>query len=131
MSPRLNAVAAIGASLVCLGVGLGAFGAHGLEGWIEEAEEAVKQVGWWATASSYQLLHGVALVAVGAALGEGSRVPASVWCLVMGLVVFSGTLYAMALGAPTILGAITPIGGVALMVGWAWLAVSFLRPSEA
>lgn len=129
MSLGSNRTAALGAALACLGVGLGAFGAHGLEGALEGALDREARLGWWATAGSYHLLHGVGLVAVGAALGPGSRVPGAVWCLAAGLTVFCGTLYAMALGAPSVLGAVTPVGGLALIVGWAWLAWSLARPS--
>lgn len=108
---------------------MGAFGAHGLEGLLEGSLDASKRLAWWDTASEYQLLHGVALVAVGVSLGKGQRVAAPAWCLVLGTAIFSGTLYAMALGAPRFLGAITPVGGVALMLGWAWLAVRLLRPA--
>ena len=67
------------------------------------------------------------------ALGTASDqvlVPAAAWCLVLGVVVFSGTLYAMALGGPRVLGAVTPIGGLALMVGWAWAACTLLSGRE-
>ncbi len=109
---------------------MGAFGAHGLESLLEGAPEAAKRMGWWATAGEYHLLHGVALVAVGAAAGRRGGFLAPAGCLVLGTVVFSGTLYAMALGAPTILGAVTPLGGLALMVGWAWLGLRFMRRSD-
>jgi uncharacterized membrane protein YgdD (TMEM256/DUF423 family) len=130
MTPRMNAIAATGATLSCLGVGMGAFGAHGLESLLEGAPEAVKRMGWWTTAGEYHLLHGVALVAVGAVAGRRAGFLAPACCLVLGTVVFSGTLYAMALGAPTILGAVTPLGGLALMVGWAWLGLRFMRRSD-
>ena len=130
MSPNSNRTAAIGAALACLGVGMEAFGAHGLEGALEGVSDAQERLEWWGTAGSYHLLHGVALVALGAALGPRARVPAAAWCLVLGVVVFSGTLYAMALGGPRVLGAVTPIGGLALMVGWAWAAWTLLSGRE-
>lgn len=131
MTPRMNSIAATGATLSCLGVGMGAFGAHGLESLLEGAPEAAKRMAWWTTAGEYHLLHGVALIAIGAAAGRRIGFVAPVWCLVLGTVVFSGTLYAMALGAPRILGAVTPLGGLALMVGWAWLGLRFMKPADA
>lgn len=91
-------------------VAAGAFGAHGVEGRAAE---------WLRTGGQYQLIHAVAaLVAVRLdASGPG-------WCFVGGGAIFSTTLYAMALGAPTWLGAVTPIGGAAMIGGWLWLAWS-------
>jgi uncharacterized membrane protein YgdD (TMEM256/DUF423 family) len=103
-----------------LAVALGAFGAHGLEkldGFTPE------RLAWWSTAARYHLIHAVALLAV--TMGP-SR---SVWTQrlwVAGILVFSGTLYAMGLGGPRWLGAITPVGGAALIAGWLSL---WRRPS--
>ncbi len=96
-----------------IAVTAGAFGAHGTSG---EAAE------WLQTGAHYQLIHAIAaLVAIRmAACGAA-------WCFVGGAVVFAGTLYAMALGAPTWLGAVTPIGGLMLIGGWVWLAWSARR----
>jgi len=102
----------VGALAGLLGVGFGAFGAHGLEG-----RATPEQVEWWATGAHYHLVHALALVLYGLVATRGGRGLAG-WSFVLGIVLFSGTLYAMALGAPRWLGAITPIGGVALMVGW-------------
>lgn len=112
--------------LGALAVGMGAFGAHGLEGSLEGVEDAAKRMGWWETAAHYHLVHAVALGLVAFVLSRRS----SRWgnaagvCFAGGIAVFSGTLYAMALGGPRWLGAITPIGGLALMIGWALLAVA-------
>jgi len=100
-----------------LGVGLGAFGAHGLRGTASE-----QAMGWWQTATLYHLVHALALVAVGLASLHGARVAPAGWALLLGSLVFSGTLYLMALGAPRWLGAITPIGGLGMMAGWLLLA---------
>jgi uncharacterized membrane protein YgdD (TMEM256/DUF423 family) len=98
-----------------LAVGFGAFAAHGVT--------EPKPVEWLKTGSQYQMFH--ALAVIGAAvlqrLGvKGMGLTAGLF--LAGTLIFTGTLYAMALGAPRILGAITPIGGVLLMVGWAVLA---------
>lgn len=93
-----------------LAVAAGAFGAHGVEGRAAE---------WLRTGGQYQLIHAVAaLVAV------RMNAPAPGWCFVGGAGLFAATLYAMALGAPTWLGAVTPIGGAAMIGGWLWLAWS-------
>ncbi|MFZ9201595.1 MAG: DUF423 domain-containing protein [Opitutales bacterium] len=109
---RLRAVAAL---LAATAVGLGAFGAHGLRARLEALPAAAE---WWRTATLYLLVHAAA-VAVLPAGRRGARL-----CLLGGAVIFAGTLYAMALGAPTWLGAVTPVGGTALIAGWIWLAVA-------
>jgi uncharacterized membrane protein YgdD (TMEM256/DUF423 family) len=89
-------------------VAAGAFGAHGASGQAAE---------WLRTGGQYQLIHALAaLVAVRMA----ARGPA--WCFVAGGALFAATLYAMALGGPRWLGAVTPLGGLALIGGWLWLA---------
>jgi uncharacterized membrane protein YgdD (TMEM256/DUF423 family) len=97
-----------------LAVIAGAFGAHGAHGVAAE---------WLKTGSHYQLVHAVAaLVAAGRPLGRGAG-----WCFVGGGALFAGTLYAMALGGPLWFGAITPLGGLAMIVGWGMLAVGAWR----
>ncbi len=120
----------LGAGLAGLAVGLGAFGAHGLEGALEGAADAADRLGWWQTAAHYHLVHAVALVALGAASAvAGLRLRLPVRCLTAGILVFAGSLYAMALGAPRWFGAITPIGGALFIVGWTLVAVQALRRS--
>lgn len=99
-----------------LGVALGAFGAHGLK----TVLEANGTVAIWGTASLYQLVHAVALLALAAA-GRADRVIGALW--VGGVVVFSGSLYVLAVTNIKWLGAITPIGGTALIIGWLVLLV--------
>ena len=96
-----------------LAVAAGAFGAHGVEGQAAE---------WLRTGGQYQLVHAVAALV---ATRMGARVPA--WLFVGGAGVFAGTLYLMALGLPRWLGAVTPLGGAALIVGWLCLAVVTAR----
>lgn len=110
-------VRAVSAGLAALAVGLGAYGAHGLRR-LDLPPEAAE---WWRTATLYLLAHAAAV----AALPEGRVGPRR--CLLVGALVFAGTLYAMALGAPRWLGAVTPLGGLLLMAGWAWLAFGELR----
>lgn len=108
-----------------LAVVLGAFGAHGLADALDE-----RALGWFATASRYHLLHSVALLGAALAPAAGARraaceVACTLW--LVGMVVFSGSLYALALIDVPRLGAITPIGGAALIGGWVALAVAAWR----
>lgn len=96
-----------------LAVGAGAFGAHGAAG--------PQQAEWLRTGGLYQLIHAVAALAI----MSSARGPAML--LLAGGAVFSISLYAMALGAPRWLGAVTPVGGVLLVVGWLWAAWIFAR----
>ena len=99
-------------------VALGAFGAHALKAQLNSIPEAL---GWWNTATFYLLIHAVAV----GAISQSGRWSAILWSV--GAVIFSATLYAMALGAPRWLGAITPLGGTMLILGWLILLVSGLR----
>lgn len=111
------------ALLGLLAVGTGAFGAHGLE-----QVATAEQMEWWATAAHYHLTHALALLGFGLLRERRPELGGMAgWALLAGIVVFSGTLYAMALGAPRWLGAVTPLGGVALMVGWLGLALGARR----
>lgn len=114
-------------------VAFGAFGAHGLRSMLGDGADAAERLGWWETGARYHLAHALALGLVAwASERRPSRVlSVSGVAFVFGVVVFAGTLYAMALGAPRWLGAITPIGGVSLLVGWGALAGSALRRSAA
>lgn len=113
-----------------LAVALGAFGAHGLSARLSDVPDAAKRLGWWQTAAHYHLLHALALglvalliVKVGAARYAGSA-------FVLGTLLFSGSLYVMALGGPRWLGAVTPLGGLSLLAGWAvlaWCGVTLAR----
>jgi uncharacterized membrane protein YgdD (TMEM256/DUF423 family) len=106
------------AVLGLLGVAAGAFGAHGLE-----SRVSAEQLEWWATGARYQQIHALALLLVGWGAGPWTRARSlAAVAFVVGILIFAGTLYAMALGGPRLLGAITPIGGLALMLGWAAIA---------
>jgi uncharacterized membrane protein YgdD (TMEM256/DUF423 family) len=107
----------VGALCGFVGVLLGAFGAHGLK-----RIATPEQLAWWSTATQYLLVHALALLAVGWLQTQrpDSGLPGTAF--LVGSVLFSGTLYAMGLGAPRWFGAITPLGGLALLLGWASLA---------
>ena len=103
--------------LCFLAVGLGAFGSHALK--VTLQENGMLDV--WNKAVLYHFLHAVALVAL-ALHGAGNRV--AYFLIVAGILFFSGSLYALALTNAGWLGAITPIGGLCFLAGWAWLIVS-------
>ena len=109
----------IGAVAAFLAVGFGAFGAHGLRGRLSPDMMAVFE-----SAVRYQMYHALALVLVALILGrmDGWLIRTAGWCFVAGIVLFSGSLYVLAVSGVTILGAITPLGGLAFLAGWACLA---------
>lgn len=108
------------------GVALGAFGAHGLK----ETLEVSGQLKNWEKAVFYQLIHAVALVALsGRSAPSAGRIG---WCWIAGVGCFSGSLYWIALGGPVkFLWPVTPLGGLALLTGWAWLTWSAFRQKDA
>jgi uncharacterized membrane protein YgdD (TMEM256/DUF423 family) len=103
-----------------LAVATGAFGAHGLKAFLEAHGQAAN----WETAARYALCHALALVAVGglAAVRPTAALRTAGWCFLLGTVVFSGCLFAIALTGVKVLGAVVPIGGVLLIAGWIALA---------
>jgi uncharacterized membrane protein YgdD (TMEM256/DUF423 family) len=113
----------MGAWLVAAGVnGLmavaaGAFAAHGLRASLDATA-----LGWVETASRYQFWHALALIGV-ALLPSHWLVPIVGWLFLAGIILFSGSLYLMALTGVRILGAVTPVGGLALIAGWGALAL--------
>lgn len=115
---------ALGAGLAGLGVALGAFAAHGLRGRLGPEAMAVFETG-----VRYQLVHALALLAVGwaAARWPGGGVQLAGWSFAVGTLLFSGSLYLLAVTGTRWLGAITPLGGLLFLVGWASLAVVALR----
>ena len=115
----MNAVALfrIAAALCFVAVALGAFGAHALKATLESS--GMLEV--WNKAVLYHFFHAIALVAL-ALHGAGNR--AAYVLLASGILFFSGSLYAMALTNIRWLGAITPLGGVCFLAGWAWLVIA-------
>jgi uncharacterized membrane protein YgdD (TMEM256/DUF423 family) len=110
---------ALGSVSGFLGVALGAFAAHALKGRVEPDLLVIFETG-----VRYQMYHAFALLAVGWASTRwpGKAVNASGWLFVAGTIIFSGSLYALSLGGARWLGAITPLGGLALLAGWLCLA---------
>lgn len=116
-------------SLGFIAVALGAFGAHGLRARLEGVPDGAKRLEWWTTAAHYNLTHALALAFAAWLVHRGTGTPAVVagWAFTVGTIVFSGSLYAMTLTGQTKLGAITPIGGLSLLVGWAAIVLAGLR----
>jgi uncharacterized membrane protein YgdD (TMEM256/DUF423 family) len=113
----------IGTAFGFLGVAMGAFGAHGFK----DRLTSLGTAGNFETAAQYQMYHALALLAVGL-VGSFSRGSTTLsvagWSFSLGILIFSGSLYILSLSGLKWLGAITPIGGVAFLVGWAALAVA-------
>jgi uncharacterized membrane protein YgdD (TMEM256/DUF423 family) len=127
---RLIALAALlGAS----GVAVGAFGAHALRSMLATASDSSTRLGWWDTAARYHLAHALAvgLVALAYERKPSRALLVSAALFTLGVIVFAGTLDAMALGAPRWLGAITPIGGASLIAAWITLACCSLWPRRS
>ena len=109
-----------------LGVALGAFGAHALR---QRLDSDMLRV--WETAVNYQFWHALALLGVGLLLLRGASgwLNASGLLFAVGIVLFSGSLYALALSGIRVLGAITPLGGLLFLAGWACLCLLYTSPS--
>lgn len=115
----------LGSLNLMLAVILGAFGAHGLK-----ARVSPEQLAWWHTAVDYHFWHALGILGIGLLLLHQpllGAVRSSGWLLQVGILIFCGSLYAMTLGAPRWFGAITPIGGLAMIAGWAVVAWSSLK----
>lgn len=121
-------------SLGLVAVALGAFGAHGLRSRLASLPDGAKRLEWWNTAAHYNLTHALAIGLAAWLVHRGGGLPGTIagWSFTAGTVLFSGSLYAMTLTGQTKLGAITPFGGVLLLVGWAAILVAGLRlgPSD-
>jgi uncharacterized membrane protein YgdD (TMEM256/DUF423 family) len=105
-----------------LAVALGAFGAHGLQARLAEVADGAKRLSWWQTAAQYHLMHALALGLVALLVAQVPRARYAGVAFILGTLLFSGSLYAMALGGPRWLGAVTPLGGLGFLAGWAILA---------
>ncbi|WP_071393232.1 DUF423 domain-containing protein [Bacillus tuaregi] len=115
----------LGAILAGLSVALGAFGAHILDGKLEP-----KYMDTWGKAVTYQMLHSVGLLIVGILLGKvhsSSLLNWSGWLMFIGVVLFSGSLYVLSLTKISVLGAITPLGGVSFIIAWALIVIAAVK----
>lgn len=117
---------AIGGLLAGLGVVMGAFSAHLLRDRLAPDMLDVVRLG-----AQYELLHGIAIVAVAGAMSHFHRVRlrAACWLFIAGIVLFSGSLYALALSGNRAFGMVTPLGGLAFIVGWIMVVLG-AKPRE-
>jgi uncharacterized membrane protein YgdD (TMEM256/DUF423 family) len=115
----------IGSIFSAFSVIFGAFGAHALKKHLEPSDLEIFEIG-----VRYQTSHAIALLMVGLVLAkvDGMAIQAAGWCFVAGILVFSGSLYALVLTGHRWLGAVTPIGGLLLIAGWVALAVGAFWP---
>lgn len=115
----------LGALNAFLSVAFGAFGAHGLEKMVEP-----KYLEIWKTGVTYQMFHATGLLVIGVLLG---KLPASAllswsgWLMLIGIILFSGSLYVLAVTKIGVLGAITPLGGVCFLAAWILLMVAAVK----
>ena len=115
----------LGAINAFLAVAFGAFGAHGLEGKLEP-----KYLEIWKTGVTYQMFHALGLLVIGILAGKlpsSSLISTSGWLMVTGILLFSGSLYVLSLTKISILGAITPFGGVAFLAAWILLILAAVK----
>lgn len=115
---------ALGCGLGALAVGLGAFAAHGLRSTLSAGDLATFEVG-----VRYHMYHALGILAAAWAVDRWGTSTATIagWAFVVGIVLFSGSLYMLVLTGPRWLGAVTPIGGVAFLLGWTLLAWTAIR----
>jgi uncharacterized membrane protein YgdD (TMEM256/DUF423 family) len=117
---------AVGAVFMALAVGIGAFGAHALKDRLDEYSQGVYE-----KAVFYHFVHGLGILLVSVLARTGilsaSGEARAGWLMALGIVLFSGSLYALAISGVRILGAVTPFGGVAFIVGWILLAYEATR----
>ncbi|WP_172371269.1 DUF423 domain-containing protein [Sporosarcina jiandibaonis] len=119
-----------GAVNAAIAVMLGAFGAHALKEKLSEHYLAI-----WETAVQYQMFHALGLIAIGilmssSLIGPITQLTWAGWLLLAGIIIFSGSLYVLSLSGIGVLGAITPIGGVAFIIGWIMLIIAALKFSN-
>jgi uncharacterized membrane protein YgdD (TMEM256/DUF423 family) len=117
----------LAAGLGFLAVALGAFGAHGLTSRLASLTDGAQRLDWWKTAAQYHLAHALALGLAAAVLGEVRAGRLACLAFALGILLFSGSLYTMTLTGARWLGAVTPLGGLALLLGWlllGWAALT-------
>jgi len=120
MNANAQSIVGTGAVLAFLGVALGAFGAHALK-----ASLAADMLVVYQTGVQYHLVHALGIVLIGVLVQivpASKWLPIAAWTMTAGVVVFSGSLYALSISGVRLLGAITPLGGVALLAAWGMVA---------
>ncbi len=114
---------AVGAALAALGIAAGAFGAHALKKRLDADLLTIFETG-----ARYHLIGALGVMAIALAAAHGVRATTPGWLVAGGTAIFAGTLYALALTGARWWGAITPIGGTAMLVGFAWVAIAAWSP---
>ena len=124
---RQRLLLVIAAVIGLLSVALGAFGAHGLERYVDEGRQQA-----FLTAVQYHGWHALALISAGLAIRWfGNRwLSAAGWLFLAGILLFCGSIYLLVLGGPRWLGPVTPVGGTLLLTGWAMLTIGFLKAEK-
>jgi uncharacterized membrane protein YgdD (TMEM256/DUF423 family) len=115
----------LGAINAFLAVALGAFGAHGLEGKLEP-----KYLETWKTGVTYQMFHATGLLIIAVLLGKlpaNSLLSWSGWLMFIGIILFSGSLYVLSVTKISLLGAVTPLGGLAFLAAWILLIIAAVK----
>ena len=118
----------IGSLNALIGVALGAFGAHGLK-----SKVAPEMLTVWNTAVQYHLIHALGLLLIGILahlMPAAPLIKSGGWSILLGILLFSGSLYALVLTGIKPLGIITPFGGVAFLIGWLLIAIAAWRHSS-
>ncbi|CAM4293496.1 MAG: DUF423 domain-containing protein [Paenibacillus macerans] len=121
----MQTLLALGGIMMFIAVALGAFGAHALKKILTGEQQKTYQTG-----VQYHIAHGLGLVLLGLAAAQSahaSQIVLAGWFLLAGIVLFSGSLYALSLTGIRKLGAITPLGGVCFLIGWAIFAVAAIQ----
>ena len=113
-----------------LAVSLGAFGAHALENVLDDYGQGI-----WDTAVQYQMFHAAALILIGILMsaklfGETKQLKTAMICMNAGIFFFSGSLFVLALSGIKVLGAITPVGGVLFLIGWAMVIAATMKAAK-
>ncbi|QQR91817.1 MAG: DUF423 domain-containing protein [Myxococcales bacterium] len=110
-------------------VALGAFGAHALRSKLALLEEGSKRLEWWHTGVEYQMFHTLALFGLLLLYKQETQLllQLSALAFILGILLFSGSLYTMTITGLRYLGAVTPLGGLAFLIGWALLTAAFFR----
>lgn len=131
VQPMYRPFLTLAAGLGFLAVALGAFGAHGLASRLADLPDGALRLDWWKTAAQYHLAHALALGLAAGVLGEARLGRLACVAFALGILLFSGSLYTMTLTGVRWLGAVTPLGGLALLAGWLLLGWAALTTSRA
>ncbi|MBL0121287.1 MAG: DUF423 domain-containing protein [Betaproteobacteria bacterium] len=128
MNAQSQPIIIAGAVLAFLGVAIGAFGAHALK-----ARLAADMLAVYQTGVQYHLVHALGIVLIGILvqmLPASKWLPIAGWVMVAGVIIFSGSLYALSVTGVRILGAITPLGGIALLAAWVLVGIGVAKAGQ-